>query len=54
MPDGKFETIPVRPSTKKMVDDFGKKGETYDEIVIRMLNTIRLCEQAGAAINDGK
>ena len=33
----KYETIPVFPETKMRVDEFGKKNETYDELINRLL-----------------
>ncbi len=33
----KYETIPVFESTKKQVDNFGRKGETYDDLIKRLL-----------------
>lgn len=33
----KYENIPVFENTKKLVDNFGKKGETYDNLIRRLL-----------------
>lgn len=36
-----YENIPVKPETKKLVDELGHKGETYDEIIMRLVSAIR-------------
>ena len=33
----KYETIPVLPATKTDVDEYGRKGQTYDEIISGLL-----------------
>ncbi len=33
-------TIALDPETKRMLRDFGRKGETYDEIVRRLLEEV--------------
>jgi len=30
-------TIQIAPSTREKLKDLGKKGDTYDEIIIRLL-----------------
>lgn len=34
----KYESIPAFEETKKRVDGFGKKGETYDQILNRIMD----------------
>jgi hypothetical protein len=33
------KTIQVRNETKRKLDDLGKKGETYDGIICKLINT---------------
>jgi len=33
----KITTIALRISTKKMLDEFGKKNESYDDIIRRLI-----------------
>jgi hypothetical protein len=40
MPEVKYTTIKVRHETRDRLADFGKKSETYDNIVIRLLNEV--------------
>jgi len=37
----KYETIPVFPKTKDAVDKYGKKSETYDDVINRLLKTAK-------------
>jgi hypothetical protein len=32
------KTIQVRSETKRRLDDLGKKGETYEEIICKLIN----------------
>lgn len=34
----KYALIPVLPQTKNRIDSLGKKGETYDKLVNRILD----------------
>ncbi len=43
----KYETIPVFPETKILVDEFGKKNETYDELINRLLKIAKGVENNG-------
>jgi hypothetical protein len=40
MPEGKLTTIKLSKATKDRLADFGKKSETFDVIVNRMLNEV--------------
>jgi len=40
-PKGRITTIPLRPETRAKLQALGQKGETYDEILARV---IRLAE----------
>lgn len=40
MPEGKLTTIKLTKITKDRLANFGKKSETFDEIVNRMLNEV--------------
>jgi len=35
---GLITTIQVRPETRERLKDLGKKGETYDEIINRLID----------------
>lgn len=35
---GDTTTIPISKSTRNLLKEFGRKGETYDELVRRLLN----------------
>lgn|GEM_PF-1300807 len=37
-PSGLVTTIQVRPETRDRLKDLGKKGETYDEIINRLID----------------
>jgi len=37
----KTTTIRIKESTKKLLDNFGKKPESYDDIILRLLNEIQ-------------
>jgi len=34
----KYENIPVFSSTKRTIDEFGRKNETYDDVINRLLS----------------
>ncbi|WP_316506313.1 DUF7557 family protein [Nitrosopumilus sp.] len=34
----KYEDIPVFIATKKSIDEFGRKNETYDDVINRLLS----------------
>jgi hypothetical protein len=35
-----YATIPIKPATKSRLDQFGRKNQTYDELVCEILNKI--------------
>lgn len=35
--ENKTTTIRVSKETKKLLDNFGKKGETYDDILLKIM-----------------
>jgi len=37
-PSGLVTTIQVRPETRDRLKDLGKKGDTYDEIINRLID----------------
>lgn len=37
-------TIAIQKSTRDMLQEFGKKSESYDDIILRMHNQIKLQE----------
>jgi hypothetical protein len=40
MPEEKLTTIKLRTSTRGKLADFGKKSETFDQIVLRLLDEV--------------
>ncbi|MFH1588535.1 MAG: hypothetical protein ABIA76_04325 [Candidatus Diapherotrites archaeon] len=36
---GKFTTIQLSPETRDKLRDMGKKGETYEDIILRLLKS---------------
>lgn len=45
MPEDKLTTIKLKNSTKGRLADFGKKSETFDEIVNRLLDELDACRK---------
>jgi hypothetical protein len=41
MPEATLTTIKLKTTTKEKLADFGKKSETYDQIVLRLLEEIK-------------
>jgi hypothetical protein len=46
MPTEKPTSIKLKPSTRDRLAEFGKKTETFDEIVNRLLNEIETCRKS--------
>jgi hypothetical protein len=40
MPEEKLTTIKLKTSTRAKLADFGKKSETFDQIVLRLLDEV--------------
>ena len=40
MPEEKLTTIKLKTSTRGKLADFGKKSETFDQIVLRLLDEV--------------
>ena len=38
-------TISISPETRHMLQEIGKKSESYDDVIRRILNTIKLQEE---------
>lgn len=38
-------TISISPETRDMLQEVGKKSESYDDVIKRILNTIKLQEE---------
>lgn len=38
-------TIAISKETKEILQDFGKKSETYDDIIRRMFNIVKMQEK---------
>ena len=45
-------TISISKPTRNLLLDFGKKSENYDDIIKRMLNSIKLQEQLQEFANE--
>ena len=45
MPDEKLTTIKLKTSTRARLADFGKKSETFDQIVMRLLQEVEACKK---------
>jgi hypothetical protein len=39
-------TLKLKRSTRMKLADFGKKSETFDEIVLRLLDEVETCRKA--------
>jgi len=52
----KYEHIPVETKnrTKERIDDVGRKGETYDEIVNRLLDTYQKFHEIRDMVEDSE
>jgi SET domain-containing protein len=42
----KLTTIKLKTSTRAKLADFGKKSETFDQIVLRLLNEVEHCRKS--------
>jgi hypothetical protein len=51
MPDEKLTTIKLKTGTRAKLADYGKKSETFDQIVMRLLDEVENCKNA-AKIGD--
>ena len=47
-------TISISKSTRDVLLDFGKKSESYDDVIIRMHNTIMLQEQLREFVDENE
>jgi len=45
MPEDKLTTIKLTKPTRAKLADFGKKSETFDQIVMRLLNEVETCRK---------
>jgi len=42
---GQAKTIQIKSDTKRRLDELGKKGETYDAIIRKLLATYEKCSE---------
>ena len=47
-------TIAVSDETREMLQDFGKKSESYDGVIRRMFNQIKLQEKLNEFMNNAE
>ena len=45
-------TIAISKETKEILQEFGKKSETYDDIIRRMLNIIQMQDKIQEFVNE--
>ena len=45
-------TIQISRETREELKELGKKGETYDEIIRKLLKTAKECENKEATLNE--
>lgn len=45
-------TISIQKSTRSLLQEFGKKSESYDDIILKMYNQIKLVEAITEFVND--
>ena len=43
----RMTTVKVRPETKKMLAELGKKEDTYDEIIVRLVDFYKKNDEEG-------
>lgn len=38
-------TIPLRKTTRNILKDFGKKGETWDALILRLCGIVKIAQE---------
>jgi len=54
MPEEKLTTIKISTTTRARLADYGKKSETFDQIVIRLLDEVEMCRRAEQGNAEGE